>query len=73
MPCTEGERIRALEIRVDNLVASVDHLTSQVETLNELLHAAKGIRWLLSGFLVILGFIVGKMEWLVNAWSVHEK
>lgn len=64
MTDNEGERIRALEVRVDHLVTSVDLLATQVRVLNDLLQAAKGVRWVVAGMLVVAGFLVGKMGWL---------
>jgi hypothetical protein len=69
MTDNEGERIRALEVRLDHLVLSVDLLTTQVKVLNDLLQAAKGVRWVVAGLLVVAGFIIGKMGLLVGGFK----
>ncbi|TBW32605.1 hypothetical protein EYW49_21955 [Siculibacillus lacustris] len=62
-----AERIAILETKVDALTASVDKLSTQVETLVALFQQAKGARWVLMVAAGLGGYLAGKGA-MLSAW-----
>lgn len=62
------DRLIALEVEVRHLTRKVDEAVGKVRELHELLTAARGARWVLSGIIAVVSFVGGVSGGKIAAW-----
>lgn len=68
MTAEERERIRALEVTVEHMAATVEGMSTKVDELHSMLMQAKGARWAFLAMAGAAGFLSGKVGALVASF-----
>lgn len=68
MPDDTRDRLIAVEVELKHLTETLAKMSAQVETLHDLMHAAKGARWAILGVSGLAGFLSGKAGGLLTGF-----
>lgn len=68
MTMEERERIRALEVQIEHMAATVEHMSTKVDELHSMLMQARGARFALLAVAGLAGFLSGKLGAFVAAF-----
>lgn len=69
MTDTDGERIRALEVRLDHMSESLDRTALRVQEMHDLVMRAQGAKWVIVGFAAIGGAVGAKLSAMLGLWK----
>jgi predicted esterase YcpF (UPF0227 family) len=67
MTLEDRERIRAVEVQIQHLVETVEHMSKKVDEVHGAFMQAKGAQWVLVGVAALAGFLSGKVGAVVAA------
>ena len=70
MTDTDGERIKALEVRQDATDKSIEKMSRKVDEMHSVLLQAKGARWAVVGLGALGGFLAAKASSLMSIFNI---